>query len=210
MSSPIDHLVFATPDLQKGIEQIEEILSVIPVPGGSHPGLGTCNAHVSLGPLCYLEIIGPDPSQVDFQGIRPFGIDDLEDACLMAWAARRNDLSGFVQRANAKGANLSELIPMSRVTAEGATLEWKLSFPTDSKQEQVNVVPFFIDWGDTPHPSLHGKKGVQLLDLELQHPDQEGIAHMANILELEVTVALAAQPRIVAQIQCPSGKVVLS
>ena len=210
MFSPIDHLVFATPDIREGIEQVEDVLSMASVSGGSHPGLGTCNAHITLGPLCYLEIIGPDPNQTEFQGTRPFGIDALKDSRLMGWAARRSDLSSFVKQANSKGTILSQPIPMSRVTPEGLTLKWELSFPIDSEQEQVNIIPFFINWGDTTHPSLHGKGGVQLLSLELQHPQQQRIAQIADILELEVNVATADQPRIVAQIECPRGKVILS
>jgi len=100
MSTPLDHLVFATKELQEGIDQIEALLGISAVSGGSHPGLGTCNAHVALGPKCYLEIIGPDPDQPDFEGTRPFGIDTIDSAKLMGWAARREGLSQFVQVAS--------------------------------------------------------------------------------------------------------------
>src|SRR5262249_11322359 len=59
--SRVDHLAYATPDLEKGVAEIERLLGVRATPGGQHPGRGTRNALVSLGPTSYLEIVGPDP-----------------------------------------------------------------------------------------------------------------------------------------------------
>ena len=88
----IDHLVYATPDLDLGIATIDKLLGVRATPGGQHPGLGTRNALVALGPASYLEIIGPDPEQPKPAGPRRFGIDDLKAPRLLTWVAKGRDL----------------------------------------------------------------------------------------------------------------------
>ena len=39
--SRVDHLVYATPDLNRGVEKIERLLGVRATAGGQHPGSGT-------------------------------------------------------------------------------------------------------------------------------------------------------------------------
>src|ERR1700704_5293260 len=94
--SRIDHLVYATPNLAAGVEQVEKLLGVKAAPGGQHPGAGTRNALIRLGELTYLEIIGPDPDQPKPALSRRFGIDDLKSSGLVTWAAKNVNLDALV------------------------------------------------------------------------------------------------------------------
>jgi len=47
MLQPIDHLVYAAPDLDAACAEIERRLGVAPSPGGQHIGRGTRNALVA-------------------------------------------------------------------------------------------------------------------------------------------------------------------
>ena len=88
----VDHVVYATPDLQRSVNELERRLGVRASPGGSHTGAGTRNALLALGPRTYLEIVGPDPEQPEPAQPRPFGIDALKAPKFVAWAIRGSQL----------------------------------------------------------------------------------------------------------------------
>src|SRR5688500_16482444 len=68
----VDHLFYATPDLERGIAEIKRLVGVRATPGGKHPGRGTRNAFIALGPNSFLEIVAPDPDQTPTQRSAPF------------------------------------------------------------------------------------------------------------------------------------------
>ncbi len=63
MNNNIDHIVWACPDLDSGIEDFAAITGVRAQAGGKHADLGTHNALMHLGDRCYVEIGAPDPDQ---------------------------------------------------------------------------------------------------------------------------------------------------
>ncbi len=107
--SHIDHLVYATPDLEREVEHLHTLLGVRATPGGRHPGWGTRNALISLGESTYLEIIGPDPDQsIPLADLR-FGIGDLDQPALVSWAVKTEELERLAEKARLLGLDRSSL-----------------------------------------------------------------------------------------------------
>ena len=203
----VDHLVYATPDLQTGVERVERMLGVLASPGGQHPGRGTRNALLSLGPGAYLEIIGPDPDQPTPPQPRPFGIDALKEPRLVTWAAKGKDLEQLSSNAQSRGVKLGDVISGSRRRGDGVMLSWRYTDPRTVVAD--GVVPFFIDWGKTPHPATTATQGASLVTLRAEHPDAERVQRMLTGLGLDLTVQPGARAALIATITSPRGRVEL-
>jgi len=206
----IDHLVYATPDLDAAVEWVAAALGVRPTPGGRHPGLGTRNALLDLGGRAYLEIIGLDRPAAEpaADGPRPFGLDQITGPRLAAWAARADGIDRRVARARAAGYDPGPVQPMSRRRPDGTELQWRLTFPGP---HPVEVVPFLIEWGDeTPHPSTTSAAGCRLVSFTGAHPEPDAVAPVLRALEVELAVQPAPSAALIAVIEGPGGAVTLS
>ncbi|MGY0490074.1 VOC family protein [Streptomyces sp. WG-D5] len=190
----LDHLVYATPDLAATVAEFARRTGVTPAPGGPHIGLGTRNHLVGLGGSTYLEIVGPDPEQPEPQRPRPFGIDTLAAPAMVTWAIRPADLDATA----AAGQGVGPVRAMSRRRPDGTLLEWRLTL-----DGSAGVVPFLIDWGDTPHPAV-GLPAVTLVSVSAGAPDPAGVRDRLAALgtALDVTEGPA---RLAARLDTPSG-----
>ncbi|MEQ8841740.1 MAG: ATP-dependent helicase HrpB [Acidimicrobiales bacterium] len=167
LEATIDHLVYATPDLDDTVAEIRDSWGVEPSVGGSHDGLGSRNVLLALGGSTYLEIVGPDPSQGDPPGPRPFGIDDLDRPRLVAWAAGVPHIDLWIDWARSRGVDPGDAFAMHRTTPSGQVLKWRLTAPP---LDGDGVLPFLIEWpGATP--AATAAPGCELLSLDLRHPD---------------------------------------
>jgi Glyoxalase-like domain len=203
----VDHLVYAVPDLQAGIDRIDTLLGVRATPGGQHPGVGTRNALVSLGPATYLEIIGPDPEQPAPAQPRTFGIDSLAAPSLVTWAAKSSSLESLVRDAGSHGITFGQVSAGSRRTPGGTLLQWRYTSPRTVIAD--GLVPFFIDWGTTPHPASMAATGATLVGLRAEHPDPNRVRELLKQLGLDLSVTNGSRPALVATIQCPRGTIEL-
>jgi hypothetical protein len=203
----VDHLVYATPDLQLGIDAVEKQLGIKATAGGQHPGLGTRNALVALGPTSYLEIIGPDPEQPKPSGPRRFGIDDLNAPRIVRWVVKSSDLGAIADNAARAGVTLGPLASGSRRRPDGVVLAWRYTDPATVVAD--GLVPFFIDWGASPHPALTAARGATLAQLRAEHPDARRVQRMLDDLGLDLRVSQASRPAIIATIDSPLGRVEL-
>lgn len=203
----VDHLVYATPDLQAGVERVERLVGLRASSGGQHPGRGTRNALLALGPASYLEIIGPDPDQPTPSQPRPFGIDDLKEPKLATWAAKGTGLEQLASEARRHGIQLGAVIPGSRRRTDGVMLTWRYTDPRTVVAS--GLVPFFIDWGTTPHPAATATHGASLVALRAEHPDAESVQRAVSALGLNLRVQQGPRAALVAQINSPRGDVEL-
>ena len=205
--SRVDHLVYATPDLNRGVEEVEKLLGVRATAGGQHPGRGTRNALIALGPTTYLEIIAPDPEQPPPKESRPFGIDGLKESKLVAWFVSGRDLERLRGEAVSKGVLLGEVKSGSRRRPDGIELSWKFTEPSVLVAD--GIVPLLIDWGDSPHPAHTAAKGVTLVSLRAQHPDVQSVSGMLKNLGVDLPVKQGTGPALIAVIDGPRGRVEL-
>ena len=118
----VDHLVYGTTELERGVAEIADLLDVLPIPGGRHPGKGTRNALIALGPRSYLEIIARDPDQPEPPQPRTFGIDALTSSRLVTWAAAGQHLGRLRDDALRAGVPLGAVRPASRERTDGVLL----------------------------------------------------------------------------------------
>ena len=204
----VDHLVYATPDLELGVNTLERLLGVRATPGGQHPGMGTRNALIALGPFTYLEIIGPDPDQPKPATPRRFGIDELTSPRLTTWVAKGKDLDAFLTRARRNGVMLGDVISGSRKRPDGVVLSWRYTDPSVVLADRL--IPYVIDWGTSPHPAATAAPGVKLVALRAEHPDASRVQTMLTQLALDLPVRAGPTPALIATLESPKGRVELN
>ena len=180
-NADLDHLVWASPDLSSGVEQIAELFAVEPIPGGSHPGLGTRNALLGLEGRQYFEILAPDPEQSQF---RSFGrwIEGLSSPGLLTWAGRTSDLEALSRAARTSGLQPGPIESMSRRRPDGSSLSWKLMMIAG--HDFGPLVPFFIEW-DGFHPSQALEPVARLQHLRLATPSSQALKAILTTLGVE-------------------------
>jgi hypothetical protein len=142
----IDHVILAVGDLDEAGQEVLRRYGLASVPGGRHPGWGTGNRIVPLGPN-YLELMGVvdrEEAQAD-----PFGAQVVATVAhgdrLMGWCVATSDLQSIAQRLGL------EISAGSRVLPDGQVLRWRAAGMDDAVPRRS--FPFFITW-DVP-PELH-------------------------------------------------------
>ncbi len=203
----IDHLVYASPDLDRGVQAVETLLGVRAVPGGSHPQWGTRNALLALGPDVYLEIIAPDPELPRPDRGYAFGIDGLEAPKLVTWAMKSDDIDALSEKAREEGYDPGLALDGSRALPDGGSLRWRLTLPKLDTGD--GLVPFIIDWRDSPHPSSALPSGGTLTGLSGKHPNPARVSNALRALDIRIPVTHGELPELIATIETPRGDVFL-
>jgi len=207
--SALDHLILGASDLNSGIEFVEERTGVRASLGGIHPGRGTCNALLSLGPRCYLEILAPDPKQARLAWFHT--LPQLTEPRLVGWMVHPGDLDGLAERLRHSGVACDAPRESSRARPDGRTLRWKLLRPTEDHPDprcagMQDLVPFCIEWSaDSPHPADDAPSGLELVRFEISGPNPDELQRTLAVLGVDLPVARSDRPQLCALLAGPSG-----
>ncbi len=203
----IDHLVYATPDVDETIHDLKRSLGVEAVPGGRHLGYGTRNALLSLG-SSYLEIIGPDSGQRRPLSGYWYGVENIGVARLVTWTARVEHIERVAAHAHVLGYGPGDVHNVFRETPEGDRLSWRLTLPTMAGN---GLIPNLIEWdAGCPHPAETSPAGVELRQLIGYHPSPDTVQPMLDALRVDLDLREGDVPRLVALLDSPHGPYELS
>jgi hypothetical protein len=200
-----DHVMLGIRDLALGMRLFEEKTGVRPVVGGDHPGRGTRNALVSLGPGLYVEIIAPQAAPSP-EASQAAGLSALSDLTPLGWAVAVSDVESARQRLIAAGFEVSPGQPGARAKPDGATLQWTTFGLT---RPQIPGVPFFIHWGDrVTHPAQDSPSGCRLDALSITSPAPADVLRVLSAVGVaDVPVRAAERGGLALTLACPRGTV---
>jgi hypothetical protein len=202
----LDHLLLGCSDLDQGIAFVEKQTGVRADIGGVHPGRGTRNALLGLGPLHYLEIIAPDSAQSVYSGL-PGRLQRLSAPTLVAWAVHTTNIAEFSDRWWSAGQAFQGPSAGSRVRPDGKLLQWQTLNLDD---DRGGLLPFVIQWATgTTHPSEDSARGCVLESFAAVTPESGVMLAEFQKLGIPVQVEQGAPAHLRARIVGPKGSMVL-
>ena len=189
------------------MDSIESQLGIRPILGGQHPKWGTHNALLSLGDS-YLEVVAPDPSLKKPK--RGTWIDQFLDQGprLSSWVLQTTDIEKLYNQSKEAGISFGDIESGQRQKPDGTLLKWKLTDPYAMPYE--GKLPFLIDWGTTPHPSLSAPLAGTLKDLIIIHPSSKKLKKDLKEIGINLSVSLGSEPLLKAIIETQKGLIELS
>jgi len=194
------------------VRHVESLLGVRMEAGGRHEGFGTWNRLLGFGGRSYMEVVAPDPGRPAPDRPRWFGLDDLAGPRLVTWCAAvptatAADLPSLIDVARAADVELGGIREGRRARADGSLLSWTMTDPW--AERAGGVLPFFIDWGDSPHPAASLAAACRFVGLRAEHPEPGRIVAVYEALGLDIEVVGGEAPRLTATLETPNGTVEL-
>lgn len=200
VSVAFDHIAVLCSDLERGVEYVADQIGVRVPSGGKHPLMGTHNCLMRLSPTSFLEIIAPDPDASP-QRTPWFGLSDPpSEPRLGCWVVGVQDIHSAL-------SDLPGDFGQAVWVKRGA-LEWQISVPKDGSLPAQGQWPTLIQWPEGPHPaSRMPDLGCRLVELVVSGPAEHFSAkHGIPPVKFES----APHPKLIAQIQTPTGLRTLS
>ncbi|HZD95833.1 MAG TPA: VOC family protein [Candidatus Sulfotelmatobacter sp.] len=204
-----DHMILGVSDLDQGIAWMEEHSGVRAVFGGVHPGRGTRNALLALGPRRYLEIMAPDPAQAGqsapgFARLTSESLQALKSPQLIGWAVHTDNLDALAKKMMAANIDIQQPREGSRARPDGKLLRWKTA---SLRQDYNGLLPFFIEWSrDSVHPSEDAPGGNTLQAFAMEAVDAKEINEAAGKMGFDVVCRSGKKPLLRARILGKKGE----
>lgn len=207
----IDHYVYATPSLLQSVEEIAHATGVHLDKGGVHD-IGTANYLVALTANrvrtgSYLEVIGVDPERTTPIDADNFGLRERAEAGVATFCVPLGDGHSRADIINQAAGTQRAVIAQSRLTPSGETLSWSLIGPQPGKP--IDLVPFGIDWGTTPHPSTTINAELELVQFEAQTPHVSALTSVYDQLGLDTPVTSGPSDSFTLKLSGPLGEITL-
>ncbi len=206
LKNELDHVLWAVPDLERGMAEIEKLTGVAPRVGGRHPGVGTHNALLAIGEKVFLEIIAPDPSQDRFSS---FGnlVKGIQQPRLVTWVARTPDARALSDQVLRSGLMPGVILALSRRRPDGTSVSWRTV--TIGGHNFGPIIPYFIEWRSEEHPAQVSPTGCHLARFEIETPDPRAVQGVIEKLGLHVPAVEAKKPRLKLVLDTPKGRITL-
>ena len=196
----LDHILVGVPDLDSAVKEVARKSGVRPMLGGSHPGVGTRNALLSLGNGSYLELIGIDSGQKQ----EDFGkfVAGLRRMTPLGWAIRTSDIDALHRALAERGVRVEPVTAGSRLRPDGRTLRWR-NFEIGPEDD---VSPFFIEWDkDSVHPSRDAPRGCRVRQIVMGSRLKPNVRRALVIVENGGVRQAAGPPGLHFLLVCPGG-----
>jgi hypothetical protein len=197
----IDHVIVGVADLDRGMDQFEQLTGVRPVIGGDSPGRSTHNALVSLGNGRYLELLAPRSDASPTEDIN--ALRRLKVLTPLRWVVSTSQPEVTVRHLRQLGYGISDPLPGSRVKPDGTILKWVRFRITKPELAQA---PVLINWGSLSlHPSVDSPAGCELTDLTLVVSTQAPYHRLLKVLPVGARIRKSGRPRLELTLSCPKG-----
>jgi glyoxalase-like protein len=206
----VDHLLLGTRDLEAGIDWVAKRFGVRAAVGGSHPGRGSRNALIAFRQRRYLEIIAPDPAQPPENLTR--NLRTLDEPRLIGWASASADLGTLARRLQERGQRVAGPLDGARIRPDGGKLAWRtIALEAKFEQDGTDPIPFFIQWSPaSSHPSQDSPQGSDLIAFAIEHPKADAVRALLAQSGIDAEVRQAKSCRLIATLDTPNGRVVLT
>lgn len=201
----LDHVIWAVPDLEKGIAFFSEQTGIQPVYGGEHSNGVTANFLVAVGACTYLEIVGPKPGgELSGLGAGAGRYSSKNMAGFALGLADANNAQALFQKAGIEAGALRE---GSRNKPDGSLVAWKsTSLPGEFGD---HTFQFSIEWTAGVHPALTSPKGITLKRLILMGDRAYQYSELVEQFGLPITIMAEGSRNIRLELETPNGLLVL-